>query len=135
GGGGGREPHGGVLLGAATLATGLAGGSHRPRQHRRPADRNVFELQRVGRVAVDRDQVILFLGPLARRLRQGGEGREIKSKDRYDRQKAAPGRWLDTEAIARVIGRLPCLAHRPAPTAAARTVGGPRRRRTAAIEI
>src|SRR6202040_4019248 len=88
---------------------------HRPCQHRGTADRDVLELEGVASLAVNSNEEIIFLRALARRLRQSGHACEIKRQDRYGRQKAAPGRRLDTKAVAPVICPLPCPAHRLAP--------------------
>src|SRR5213594_425309 len=85
------------LVETGILADGFVRGIHRPCQERRAAERNVPGFKRVRALAFDRDEQIPLLRPLARRLRQGGDGldRQVQSNSRYRREKAAPRRVFD----------------------------------------
>src|SRR5262249_725663 len=74
---------------------------------------NVSGRERVGGIALDRDQDIVFLGPLARRLCQCGDGvgREAGSHHGRYRKDVAPGRVLEIKASARRA--FPGLTHHP----------------------
>src|SRR5262249_20673430 len=115
----GIEPEQEHFVEARATANDIGGEVHRPCQHRRAACRKVRGLKWRLTFAFDGDQHVPFFRPTVppRRPHRAAD-REIKAKDRCDREKIAARGAIDITAIAAATPAFLDLAHHSPPTGA-----------------
>src|SRR5262245_49425466 len=95
------------LVEARVVADDIARGIHGPGQHRRAAERDVLELERTRLLALDCNQEISLLGPLARGIGERRSSRELEAQERHEGQESAPGGALDRKASTLMVAPRP----------------------------